>query len=143
MDPDKQSRIALKIVAWTLISVSACSLVAAVVTTILTDALMINLLDIVNLHAGRQLLRYKSGWRKYAIFYYWYVAIVCIVVIIFVPYADLKPPQLENHRDLLRIVLLIGVIVSGGCLAVLHHPKVRALFAAPRTQAEAGNEETN
>jgi len=128
MNPETKWGKALTVVAWTLIVVSGLRLAAGIVGSVFCDCLMINLGDLLIIYAARRVLCRSEGRRKLLLFFLWLQFSTFLLVLLFWSRAATTPMVSSSVRTILFWIILVQAVLYAGCLFVLHHPKVKALF---------------
>ena len=125
---ESQCRGLVKIVGYFFVISSIFNLLAGVVLSYYFDGLILNFCDLLNIVAGLGLLCLRRGWRKYSLFYLWYVVLLIGVVLIAFPHVNFQPSSLNDHKPVIRWVIVFFGSLYTVCLVILLLPPVRNLF---------------
>jgi len=137
MNPETKWEKALTVVSWALIIVSGLSLAGGIVGSFLCDCLMINLGDLLIIYAARRVLYRSEGRRKLLLFFLWLQFAAFLSVLLFWSRVAITPVVPSSVRSILFWIILVQAVFYAGCLFVLHHPKVKALFPPPSNRHSA------
>lgn len=135
MAETRKTPLALELVAAFIWISSLVSLGITAWSAYAADHTFVLLTDVLNLYAAGRLLALRGFWRKYLIAYCWLTAGLTARSLLFFQADKLREP----YRDLPGLTfwnLTILLLLTISSLAVLHHPKIRALFAAPQPETE-------
>lgn len=140
MISDNALRRSVKILAWSLFIFSCYNLLMMIIVALRFNNLKVNFLDFVNLFATFGLLRWSNGWRKYCIVIFWLAAIGFGLL----PLVFLAIKAIPRGDNLCRpgfwAIYCLREFYCIAALIILHHPRVKAMFAPPKAQTAAPEE---
>ena len=130
MAETRKTPLALELVAAFIWISSLVSLGLSALSVYAADHTVILLTDVLNLYAAGRLLALRGFWRKYLIVYCWLAAGLTARSLLFFQADQLHEPC-RDFPVLTFWNLVVLLLFNIASLAVLHHPKIRTLFAAP------------